>query len=371
MEPNLATAETQLLADIEALRPRFPNTQDLYREVCALMFFRYGLTPTANRLYQLVRKGSMSAPAEALNRFWGQLREKSRVVIAHPDLPDELKKTAGELVASLWQSAQQAAGDSLAALREEAGREAAEARQAEDAMRQERDLLAATLADAQAQARERASHDAAAIAELRRQLAELGALHVNQTARLDEARKEINAQHAWLNSVQRDHQAELDRLRDQARLDVDKADAARRLALQEVDRERLAVKRVQQAFDTERANGSAAAERHRAELRDALGTVSALRQQVGALESTVASATAARDEARRQLDTLRADRDEALARAAGALGQVAALEAALRHAAALHEAQLAAAHGRPAPAAAAPAEPARKTRRGGRGGADQ
>ena len=193
---------------------------------------------------------------------------------------------------------------------------------------------------------------------------------MNQTARLDEARKEINAQHAWLNSVQRDHQAELDRLRDQARLDVDKADAARRLALQEVDRERLAVKRIQQAFDTERANGSAAAERHRGELRDALDTVSALRQQVGALDSTVASATAARDEARRQLDTLRADRDEALARAAGALGQVAALEAALRHAAALHEAQLAAAHGRAVPTAAA-AEPARKARRGGQGGPDQ
>ncbi|QBE66254.1 DNA-binding protein [Pseudoduganella lutea] len=89
------TAETQLLNDVETLRARYPNTQDLYREVCTVMFFRYGLTPTANRLYQLVRKGSMSAPAEALAKFWSQLRERSRVTIEGPDLPDALRSAAG------------------------------------------------------------------------------------------------------------------------------------------------------------------------------------------------------------------------------------------------------------------------------------
>ena len=73
--------EKQLITDIERLREEFTQTQDLYREVCALLFFRYGLTPTANKLYQLVRKGSMTAPADALNKFWEDLREKSRVRI--------------------------------------------------------------------------------------------------------------------------------------------------------------------------------------------------------------------------------------------------------------------------------------------------
>lgn len=59
----------------------FPDTQALYREVCVLLFFRHGITPTANKLYQLVRKGSMSAPTEALRTFWADLREKSRVRI--------------------------------------------------------------------------------------------------------------------------------------------------------------------------------------------------------------------------------------------------------------------------------------------------
>jgi hypothetical protein len=62
-----------------------------------LLFFRHGITPTANRLYQLVRKGSMSAPADALARFWATLREKSRVRIEHPDLPAELQSATGDL----------------------------------------------------------------------------------------------------------------------------------------------------------------------------------------------------------------------------------------------------------------------------------
>jgi chromosome segregation ATPase len=112
--------EQQIRSQIDALREQYPQTKDLYREVCVLMFFRYGITPTTNKLYQLVRKGSMSAPAEALVQFWRDLREKSRVRIAHPDLPEDLKDSAGELIASLWGKAQLEAQQSLSALREQA-----------------------------------------------------------------------------------------------------------------------------------------------------------------------------------------------------------------------------------------------------------
>ena len=86
----------QLDAEIAQLRAQFPRTADLYREVCVLLFFRYGITPTANKLYQLVKKGSMSAPADALAAFWATLREKSRVRIESPDLPDEIKGALAE-----------------------------------------------------------------------------------------------------------------------------------------------------------------------------------------------------------------------------------------------------------------------------------
>ena len=106
--------EPQLHAEIDQLRTQFPRTQELYREVCVMLFFRHGITPTANRLYQLVKKGSMSAPAEALTRFWATLREKSRVRIEHPDLPAELQFATGELAAALWTRAVGMAQDQLA-----------------------------------------------------------------------------------------------------------------------------------------------------------------------------------------------------------------------------------------------------------------
>jgi DNA repair exonuclease SbcCD ATPase subunit len=101
--------EQQIQAEIDQLKTQFPNTRDLYREACVLLFFRYGMTPTANKLYQYVRKGSMSAPAEALSKFWLELRDKSRIRIEHPDMPDGLKDAAGNFMGELWSQAQAAA----------------------------------------------------------------------------------------------------------------------------------------------------------------------------------------------------------------------------------------------------------------------
>lgn len=116
---NTPHPEAALQAEIEVLRSHHTETQALYREVCVLLFFRHGITPTTNKLYQLVRKGSMSAPAEALQKFWETLREKSRIRIEHPDLPDTLRAAAGDMVGVLWQRAQDAASEALQALREE------------------------------------------------------------------------------------------------------------------------------------------------------------------------------------------------------------------------------------------------------------
>ncbi len=103
--------EKQLQAQIDELKTQFPDTQDAYREACVILFFRYGITPTANKLYQYVRKGSMSAPAEALNKFWTELRDKSRVRIERADIPENIGTAAGEFVAKLWADAQKAAQD--------------------------------------------------------------------------------------------------------------------------------------------------------------------------------------------------------------------------------------------------------------------
>lgn len=50
-----------------------------------MLHVNYGVTPTANKLYSLVRKGSMGTPAEVPQGFWQELGGRTRVAIDHPD----------------------------------------------------------------------------------------------------------------------------------------------------------------------------------------------------------------------------------------------------------------------------------------------
>lgn len=111
--------ERRLIDDVEKLRSQFPQTKELYREVCSLMFFRYGIQPTANKLYQLVRKGTMSTPAQAVSNFWNELREKSRVAIEHPGLPENVRDVAGNAFSVIWNAALEAANQNLGSVKAE------------------------------------------------------------------------------------------------------------------------------------------------------------------------------------------------------------------------------------------------------------
>lgn len=102
-----ALTESQLHQSVEQLRQQYPNTIDLYKAVAGLLFFHYDSTPTTNRMYQLVRKGSMSAPAEALKLFWQELRERSHVRMEQADLPAGLKNTVGMLASQMWEESLQ------------------------------------------------------------------------------------------------------------------------------------------------------------------------------------------------------------------------------------------------------------------------
>jgi hypothetical protein len=106
----MMSTEPEIQSEIESLKERSSETKTLYREACALLFFRYGITPTASKLYQYVRKGSMSAPADALARFWEEWRVKARVQIDHPDLPDALKVAAADAVQTGHGAGQDRAG---------------------------------------------------------------------------------------------------------------------------------------------------------------------------------------------------------------------------------------------------------------------
>ena len=278
-----AQLHAEIAQDIAHLRAQFPRTQELYREVCVLLFFRHGITPTANRLYQLVKKGSMSAPAEALARFWATLREKSRVRIEHPDLPAELQSATGELAAALWTRAVDMAQDQLAIAQHEAQRSVADAqarqRQAEDErdrLRQELTGSAAALDGAQTRITEgeqalAISVAAASTLQDQLRLAQQGEQHLQRA----------------LETARHDFASELDKLRADGALAQERLKAAETRALREIERERQAAGRLQKELDAATRKAEQGSTRHRDEVQKLQAQVGDLRQQVGVLEGSL------------------------------------------------------------------------------------
>ena len=238
---------------------------------------------STDTLYQLVKKGSMNAPAEALTRFWATLREKSRVRIEHPDLPAELQSATGELAAALWTRAVDVAQDQLAAAQLEAQRSVAEAqaRQAQaeaerDQLRQELTGSAAALDGAQARLAEREQALAISVAAAST-LQEQVRLAQQGEQRLQQAPE----------TARRDFTSELDKLRADGALAQERLKAAETRALLEIDRERQAAARLQKELDAATRKAEQGVSRHREEVQKLQGQLGDLRQQFGVLEGNL------------------------------------------------------------------------------------
>ncbi|SAL87216.1 ATPase [Caballeronia choica] len=278
----------QLDAEIAQLRAQFPRTADLYREVCVLLFFRYGITPTANKLYQLVKKGSMSAPADALAAFWATLRDKSRVRIESPDLPDEIKGALSELAIAIWDRAQASAQEALTGFRSDASQEADRARAAQATaetevarLRQELTASAALLDSARAKD-----------AEIEQQVAALTAACEAFKSQLQRTQREQAELQRALEAARRDFAAELDKQRAAGELAEERLRASETRALLEIDRERVAASRAQKALDDLVRKSEQGDERYRKQEAALQAQVGDLRHQVGILEGNLSAGRA-------------------------------------------------------------------------------
>jgi DNA repair exonuclease SbcCD ATPase subunit len=300
MQPQIdVSPQAELSLEIDSLRERFPETQALYREVCSLLFFRYGITPTANKLYQMVRRGSMSAPAEALARFWGDLREKSRVRIEHPDLPPELAALAGELVGSLWQRARASAEDAFSAAmvatratvaeaHAQAATELARAESAAHALFQLQAEFSSTLTRLQdlenALAREQGLRDAT-----ERQMASAITQRRELQESLAAARREFEAQSAAEQQVLREAE--------------DRLQGERQRLVADAEREREMSASMLREFEQLRRSADAQSTQHAATVESLQREIAHLRQDLGLAEGAVTELRAARDFLQRRVDT--------------------------------------------------------------------
>lgn len=262
--------ESILLAEIELLKAKISDTRALYRQVCALLFFRFGITPTGNKLYQYVRRGSMNVPTEELAKFWDDLRHKARIDVEHPDLPDAIKVAAAEAIAAIWRQASEAARGELAAAKVELEANAEQAR------------------DAQLMAEAAVSRWETAADELRKQVAELeeardavkGELETERRAlagaqgRVQELQTQLEQARTQQQRQQEAFSADLAKAREAIEAAQERASAAERRALLEIEQERQA-----------RARADKTAEG----LRDKLGQIEARERQQSLEHAEVAT----------------------------------------------------------------------------------
>lgn len=126
--------EAQIRADVSQLADRFTTRRELSRETASLLFFRYGIYPSAQLVREYTKLGSMGDIGADLDEFWKDIREKSRVRIEAGGLPEDVLLLGGELVMKLYELARQEAKKELEAFRQEARDQVAEAqRQAQEA----------------------------------------------------------------------------------------------------------------------------------------------------------------------------------------------------------------------------------------------
>jgi len=291
-----AQTTAAMQADIDALRQRFPRTADLYREACGVMFFRYGMTPTTNALYQLVRKGSMSVPTEALRRFWNDLRERARVDLQHADLPDQVKQSAGRLVGEIWSLARQAADESIAALRQNAAAE-------REAALTEKAVLEKQAADVLLQledARTRIASAEATVAQQREELSAGAAIERETQKRLAESRAEIERLQALIDSMSAAHANEIDKITGRVLQAEQRYTDLEKRTLVDLDRERTTTSKLQKQLDAERKASASRLEELAGQVQAAQFQLARQSQELGGYMAKAELLADERDRAARQ-----------------------------------------------------------------------
>lgn len=276
--------ESEIQAEVEALRERFSDTKALYREVCALLFFRHGITPTASKLYQHVRKGSMSAPAEALAKFWQELRDKARVEIDHPDLPDALKQAAGQAVSVLWTQATELAREELTAIRVEARTEAQSAQASLQEVQQRNVDLETQIQAAQDKVAELEDHLQSLGAELEQERR----THAAATAKGEALSRQVDELKLEQAKSRQHFSAELEKGRAAIDEAAQRATEAEHRALREIDRERTARAQTDKQLEHLRSKLAESERDHHAKLLEASAAQTRLTAE---LDSARASST--------------------------------------------------------------------------------
>lgn len=292
--------DLRLAADVECLRAQHPNTGELYKAVCHLLFFKYDQHPTATRLYSLVRRGTNSVPQKALKDFWAEIRKEAKERSAMPSLPAELRESAETFIAGLWVQAQKQAKGAFAKHYEEAEASVARMLQQLQESTATVDQLRGQIDDARRllesqQALEKTLRDR--IDEFTTERASLMEEAVQSQAALNEANKAI----ADLGEKLRADAAQASRNLEAAESRF--RDSEKRLYV-EIDRERERIKAADAALQKVREDGAKLEASRRTEISQLYREIGDLKQHAGAVEGKLHASEKRREHLESEVDRL-------------------------------------------------------------------
>ena len=117
MPPAKQELPAAILAEIQAASAALPSRTDKVRAAASILFFTHGIYPSANKVYEGIRHGSLADISADLRDFWENIRTKSKVRI-NAALPAVLLDKFSESLSDAWDIACAQAANSFAHDRE-------------------------------------------------------------------------------------------------------------------------------------------------------------------------------------------------------------------------------------------------------------
>lgn len=267
------------------------DTRRMVRDVAALLFMRYGETPTPNRVYSLLRKGSMTTIHEAMKTFWEEIRDKADVRISAPDIPQPILDHLAAMAATAWRMSNQETNEAIGRIQKEAETNIQEIRTAcDDNVMQSRRL--AELAEQETESardaamKERADRQKADAhaSELQAEIATLMEAGRQSALLLQESRQQSQALRLDAERDRQELMNQIGAMTADRQRDREMIEGLRKRSLEEVENARLDARNARQELQTARSD--AERERTRAQARmDAFSKeVAGLREEISTLK---------------------------------------------------------------------------------------
>lgn len=299
-ESTSEATDALIRRDVEELRSRTPDTKALYREVCALLFLRYGITPTAAMLYRYVRKGSMGVPAEQLALFWASLRSKLGVDMSHPAVPTEIREVAAQAIGHIWREALKGAQAEFEHERQQCLDSAEQARAQASQAKEELDMAVQAAQHVQGSLQQQLEHATQQLQALRSQLDAEREAHASTSGRLVQVQEQLRQEQQAAAEQREAARADTVQAREEVQAANARADEASRRAALAIDQARQGQIKAERLGETLRGQLATLEEQQR---QQALAHA----EQISSWQARSAAATALADQARRDSERVFAE----------------------------------------------------------------